>query len=405
MIMMFIKDNSMSHINTQRFTLVITLLLLCLPGTGFSQDQAAQTRAQLEQLREQISREQRRLETAQGQRGRQQTALREAEQAVARAGQELSTLDAQLAITQEALQDLEIKAREQERHTQRHRTLLQQQLKAAWRNGQQDRIKLLLNVEEAAQVQRMMVYYQHFAKARADALAEALHAMEALLDTREQINSVRIRQSQARDQQARLRDELELQRQARAEALQALNRSIGDADARLARLSEEEQALRDLLRSLDALLDDIPDASLLDADFAQQRGKLPPPLNGRVRHAFGSDRGTGTGQRWRGVVINAERGTPVRAIHHGRVAFADWMPGFGMLIIVDHGQQYLSLYGFNENLMKRAGDWVQAGDVLAHAGDSGGQSYTGLYFEIRHQGQPVNPAQWWDSKQATATAR
>nr|WP_246490894.1 peptidoglycan DD-metalloendopeptidase family protein [Chitinivorax tropicus] len=139
--------------------------------------------------------------------------------------------------------------------------------------------------------------------------------------------------------------------------------------------------------------DQIPDASQSGANFVALKGKLRLPARGEIRHRFGDTRGDG-GTTWKGIFIRTNSSDPIHAVATGRVVFADWLRGFGNLLIIDHGGGYLSLYGHNESVLKQPGDRVNAGDVVAHAGNTGGADETGLYFELRHLGKPLNPAQW-----------
>ena len=149
--------------------------------------------------------------------------------------------------------------------------------------------------------------------------------------------------------------------------------------------------------SLGELLADIPLGPSDSRPFKQQKGKLPWPASGAFLASYGEPRKQG-GLKWNGVLISSKHGTPVRAISHGRIAFADWLQGFGFITIIDHGEGYMSLYGHNETLVKQAGDWVNAGEVIATSGDSGGQPMPGVYFEIRSRGKPVNPGNWCSRK-------
>jgi septal ring factor EnvC (AmiA/AmiB activator) len=130
-----------------------------------------------------------------------------------------------------------------------------------------------------------------------------------------------------------------------------------------------------------------------DEPFASVKGKLAWPVQGRIAGAYGQPRGAGP-VKWSGVLLEAAAGTQVRAVYHGRVAFADWLSGLGLLVIVDHGSGYMSLYGHNEALLKEAGDWVDPGEPIAQVGDTGGQARAGLYFEIRLNGEPIDPNPW-----------
>ncbi|MCW8851123.1 MAG: peptidoglycan DD-metalloendopeptidase family protein, partial [Gammaproteobacteria bacterium] len=162
--------------------------------------------------------------------------------------------------------------------------------------------------------------------------------------------------------------------------------------------------IENLLKSLGELLADIPTSPSETQPFVSQKGKLPWPVNGRFLNNFGQSKNYGD-LKWNGVLIKAELGTPVRVVSHGRVAFSDWLQGFGFITIVDHGDGYMSLYGHNESLFKQTGDWVQAGEVIATAGDSGGQPTSAVYFEIRSRGKPINPSKWCSTKARHASGR
>ncbi len=159
----------------------------------------------------------------------------------------------------------------------------------------------------------------------------------------------------------------------------------------VARLAAQEKDLTRLIDELSTILSDYPISS--EQPFSEHKGKLTWPVAGTLLHDYGQPR-VGGNIKWNGVVLAAPRGREVRAIYHGRIAFADWLAGMGLLIIVDHGEGYMTLYGYNETLQKNAGDWVAPGDVIATVGDSGGQSEAGLYFELRRGTRPVDLRQW-----------
>ena len=157
------------------------------------------------------------------------------------------------------------------------------------------------------------------------------------------------------------------------------------------RLAQQEKDLTRLIAELTSILSDYPISS--EEPFSELKGKLTWPVAGALLHDFGQPR-AGGGVKWNGVVLGAPRGREVRAVYHGRVAFADWLAGMGLIVIVDHGEGFMTLYGYNETILKNAGDWVAPGDVIATVGDSGGQSEAGLYFELRQGAKPVNPRLW-----------
>ena len=199
----------------------------------------------------------------------------------------------------------------------------------------------------------------------------------------------------------RLLAELESQRGERERAVLALVDRIRDKESLAARLSTDERRLVELI---DALRDSIIDTALDIADsesFEDMRGKLPWPVNGDLVASFGTVR-DGSGLTRQGVLIGARTGQSVRAVHRGRVAYADWLRGFGLLLIVDHGDGFMSLYGHNETLIRDTGDWVESSEIIATAGDSGGYAEPALYFEIRRNGKPVDPGRWWAESSTTA---
>ncbi len=178
----------------------------------------------------------------------------------------------------------------------------------------------------------------------------------------------------------------------RSQVLSRLIRDLKDQGRRLDRLQSDERDLKALIDGLEQALADIPVEQPLEVAFSGRRGRLPWPARGRIVKRFGSPRLGGI--VWDGVMISAPKGQEVRAIHHGRVAFADWFRGFGLLLILDHGDGYMTLYGHNQSLFKEAGDWVEENEPIALVGSSGGRQQAGVYFGIRHQGRAVNPVRW-----------
>ena len=196
-----------------------------------------------------------------------------------------------------------------------------------------------------------------------------------------------------RDELDRRRERLAAARVEREEMLVKLEAEVDAGDERLAELEADREHLVALLRELGSVVADTP-ASPLDAEpFAERSGRLEWPVSGRVQSAFGSERAGGR-LRWQGIVIGAGAGSRVRAVHHGQVVFADWMSGFGHLIILDHRDGYMSLYGFNQRLLRGEGEWVEPGEAIAVVGDSGARDGPGLYFGIRRDGEPHDPIAW-----------
>jgi murein hydrolase activator len=273
------------------------------------------------------------------------------------------------------------------------RAALAGELRAAYLIKSAEPLKLLLNQQDPARVGRMFVYYSYFGHARAteiDAinaelgeirrLDQALAAEEMRLSELEKERHVELANfEQARAQRTRVLVSLQSESRSRVQALD--------------RLQRQKAGLEKLLHELERAVPSFP-ANGQDA-FARLRGKLAWPVAGRILAHFGDTRAGGI--KWDGLRISAERGAPVHAVSDGRVIYADWLAGLGLLAIVDHGNGYLSLYGHNERLFKAAGDHVAAGDAIAAAGDSGGQADPELYFEIRKAGKPIDPRPWFST--------
>jgi septal ring factor EnvC (AmiA/AmiB activator) len=268
---------------------------------------------------------------------------------------------------------------------------LAQQLRAAYLIGREEPLKLLLNQQDPARAGRMFADYSYFGRARAGEIAaidtdiRTLAGLDAQLAADEQ--RLDALQSAAADDV----NQLQTARAQRDAALTAIKAESRNSAQVLQRLQGQQAALTALLRDLKRALEPFPsDAS---GAFATLRGRLAWPVGGRLAARFGQTRAGGL--KWDGLLIDTDRGADVRAVYRGRIIYADWLPGLGLLAIIDHGDGYLSLYGHNERLYKGVGDTVAAGDVIAASGDSGGTSRPQLYFEIRKGSRPVDPGPWF----------
>jgi septal ring factor EnvC (AmiA/AmiB activator) len=270
------------------------------------------------------------------------------------------------------------------------REALAGELRAAYTIGRDEELKLLLNQQNPARLGRMLAYYGYFGRARATRIASIDTQLAKLLELDAQLA--------AEDEQlAQLEEEARVQleavqrgRQDRAAVVKELDQELTSRRAKLARLKREESTLENLLTDLRRVMREFPVNS--EEPFEKLKGKLAWPVLGRLVADFGQPRSTGL--KWNGVLLATDRGSQVRALYFGRVIYADWLPGMGLLTILEHSGGYLSLYGHNQQLFKAVGDWVSPGDVIAAAGDSGGRSRPELYFEIRKGSTPLNPHQW-----------
>ncbi len=275
------------------------------------------------------------------------------------------------------------------------RDALGRQLRAAYTSGSQERLKLVLNQQSPESVGRMLAYYRYLNDARLTnitALNEGLEKLAALAAdvVAEQDNLARL----AREAEALIAS-LGEQRDERQRLVADIDRRLADEQRELEALAAQESELKRLIDELSAILSDYPVNA--EQPITALRGELTWPVAGRLVRNFGQSLG-GASLRSQGIVLATEPGTEVRAIYHGRVAYADWLPGLGLLMIVDHGDDLLSLYGYNETLNKSVGEWIAPGEVIATVGNTGGQSRPGLYFELRQGTRAVNPRPWFRNR-------
>lgn len=367
---------------------------LTLSAGALAQD-AAKAEAELRQLRTQIERIRSQVAKDAAEKDRLTRGLRAAEQTASTARVELGRLRSERQSREERLRELAADKREQERQLARERAALAAQLRTAYMMGREDPLKMLLDQEDPARAGRVLSYYGYFGRARADQLAAietkvaAIAALEREAET-EQQRIARLEREQA-GEVARL----DKAREERGAVLQQLTAESQARAAALQRLQREQAALQKLLTELRRAAPQFPSDNR--SPFARMRGQLTWPTTGKVSARFGSQRAGS--MKWEGVMIDGERGTPVKAIYRGRVVYADWLAGLGLLVIIDHGGGFLSLYGHNEQLYRKVGDTVVAGDTIAAVGDTGGRPKAQLYFEIRQGAKPVDPTPWFKTRQ------
>lgn len=377
--------------------LLLAVILPAMAGAAQSaapsrQAQSREAQAQLQAVRERIDRMSRELADSLKARDQQSAELRQTELVVTSTRSQLEQLGAQQKELERRQQALNAERDRVGSELERQRGALAGELRLAQRLQRSGALQLLLSQDDPLRATRMLSYYGYFGRARATQIdvirrqGEALQALDAQLQENEAALAVLLGERRQR------LSELETQRQQRAHTLASLQRESQDKTRALARLRSQQADLERLVKELERSLRAAPPPVPAGA-FASLRGKLNWPVSGSILAQFGQERAQGV--RWEGVLLATERSADVRAVAAGRVVYADWLPGLGLLSIVDHGGGYLSLYGHNDALRRSAGEAVSAGDVIASAGDTGGSSRPALYFEIRQAGRPVNPAPWF----------
>lgn len=369
------------------------------------------TQQQLEQIKNEIGKLQQTLREFRDERAKLQGDLKKSETEISQTQKRMQEIQQQLLRQQQELEKLQQQRQSLQQSKKQQQEQIAAQVRAAYELGQQNKMKALLNQQDPDKIGRTMAYYDYFNRARSeqiDAYIELIGQLDLLQPEIEQ-KAEQLRLAKA--DLDRQREQLVSAREERSRTLAKLNRTISSKDDQLKQRARDRDALEQVLRKIERearareakqresskqrelIAGNQLDPVLSGQPFRELRGRLPWPVAGRRENQFGRPR-EGTDMRWQGVTISAREGETVRAIHAGRVVFADWLRGSGLLIIVDHGDGYLSLYAHNQTLLKSSGDAVKAGESIATVGSTGGEQQAGLYFEIRHKGVPTDPADW-----------
>ena len=371
------------------------LVFIAAAGAVAAQDSGGELakvkERELEQVRERISGLKQSMDRSATQRDRLTGELQGIEIAISEQRMRIKDIEREQRFTQNKKQVLDADLAEREEHLDIESGELALQVRAAYMSGSQEKIKLLLNQGDPATLGRLMAYYRYLSDYRADNIADVMEEIRTLAELRSRIEAEEARLTRLSEKRYTELSQLNTSQEERQVLLKSLKDKIANEGQEVERLAAQEQDLTRLIAELTSILSDYPISS--EAPFSQHKGKLTWPVAGTLIHDFGQPR-VGGDIKWNGVVLAAPRGREVRAVYHGRIAFADWLAGMGLLVIVDHGESYMSLYGYNETLLKKTGDWVAPGDVIATVGDSGGQQRSSVYFELRRGRETVDPRKW-----------
>jgi murein hydrolase activator len=371
---------------------MILLVGMLAPGAPFAAPEPGKAEAELRSLREKIDRISQQVGRDALERDRLSGDLRAAELSLGQARGELGRANREYADRSTRRASLSQSRAQQQQALTSERAALAAQLRVAYVIGSQEPLKLLLNQQDPLHSDRLFAYYGYFGRARAEQIAQIQQHVQHLDELDVELAQQQSALATLKAAQQQQLQQLEHARHDRQQVLASLTAAARTREQSLARLKSQQADLEGLLRELNRSLKSVAPPDNATA-FGRSRGQLPWPVDGRVTARFGERRASGV--NWEGVVIAAERDAPVRAVSAGRVVYADWLPGLGLLVIVDHGEGYLSLYGHNDRLLKAAGEPVSAGEPIAAAGDTGGRASPELYFEIRRGGKPVDPGPWF----------
>ena len=405
---------------------LVLILLSCLLAPAFA-DQKADAQKQLEAARADVAELKKLLEKIQQEKSGVQKQLKSTETEMGELENQVRDLQKEMQESEEELKRLDQEKKKLQGARIEQQRLIGMQARAAYQGGRQEYIKLLLNQQNPEQFSRTLTYYDYLAEARMEQLTAFNETLRQLANVEQDIGHHQAQLQQQKDQLDSRSSELAAVRKERQQTLAKLNKDYNARDQRLKAREQEQAELGRVLKTIEETLarqareaeaerqralaaarekpatpasKSAPSGPLVSSGatyggpFANAKGKLPWPVNGRLVARYGTPRGEDARTKWDGVLIGASAGSQVKAVHGGRVVFADWLRGAGLLVILDHGNGYLTLYGHNQSLLKNAGDIVKAGESIATVGTSGGQDTPALYFAIRQQGRASDPAQW-----------
>ena len=374
---------------------IICLVLFVVQSVAANEKASAQ---QLEALNKRIKTLEQSLNQVKGDRTEAVKKVKQSEKLIAQTARGIRENINTSKKLQKQLDKLRQEQRDLSRKQDQQKYYLEKQIRAAYAMGRQEYLKVLLNQQQPDQVSRVLRYYDYINRERSRHIDEYLAIAKQKSLVEKEIVQKDFTLQALRGRLEEKRDRLKDEQQNHQNLVAQLDIEIKGKGDELKQLSQDRARLEKLLKEVQAAIINIP-APKDTRPFRKMQHQLPWPLTGqnRVRHTYGSEQIRGKLKR-NGMVLIANEGQDVKAIHSGRVVFADWLRGYGVLLILDHGGGYMSLYGYNQAVLKEPGDWIHAGEVIATAGSSGGQSSSGLYFEIRQKGEPLDPLVWLNKK-------
>ncbi|WP_237057389.1 murein hydrolase activator EnvC family protein [Microbulbifer sediminum] len=371
-----------------KLLVIVFSALLALPAIAQSEQEQQE---RLREIKERIETLQEELNQVRSERDQLLKDLESNERDISELHKRIDKIKNDMRSRTDKLQELKKEQQQLEESRRSMQRRVEQEVAAAYRLGRQEQVKLLLNQQDPQHIARQLRYHEYFLQERSRVIDDYL---ETLADLDTVSTSIR-RERDTLDTERRQLEERQRQlvnaRQSRQATLDKLAAQLADKSGELKRLQGDRNRLQRLVDEVGRAI-----AALVNPEdqkpFAKQRGHMQWPVKGRRANAFGQRRSNGI--TWKGITIRAGEGTPVHAIHRGRVVFSDYLRGQGMLMILDHGDGYMSLYAHNQSLTRSLGEWVERGETIARVGNSGGLDYSGVYFEIRHRGKPQDPTVW-----------
>lgn len=350
------------------------------------------TPGQIEDLKEEIADIDEWLADAEEDRSSLEQQLSGLEQEIGRLTRERRELRQQAREQQQRLTKLGEEETKLTRVLESQRDSLKKQIRAAWMEGDAPAVKVLLNEIDPDKIARTMTYYEYLSRDTMDRLEAFTANLRQLKETQKQVKAGRMRLAELEENVADRQQKLSSSKKEREQTLAALKTDISNRLSEREELEEDRKRLEKLLREVEEAIANIPTPNESDP-FGSLKNKLPWPAEGKIVRNFGDSYASGK-LKHNGLLINTAEEGDVKAVHYGRVVFANWLRGFGLITILDHGDGYMTLYGHSSSLFTSPGDWVEAGEAIAQAGRTGGTNDPAVYFEVRHNGKPDNPRRW-----------
>jgi len=373
-------------------SLLLAMALLSGASSALAEKQV--TPGQIKTLQEEIADIDEWLDDAEDDRSSLERQLTDLEKNIGRLTRERRELRKQARQQQKKLVELDQQETKLVRILDSQRESLKKQIRAAWMAGDAPAVKVLLNGIDPDKIARTMTYYEYLSRDTIERLEAFSANLQQLKATRQEVQKGRLRLARLEEDTADRQQKLAASKSQRQQTLASLKADIKNRLNEREQLEANRQRLEKLLREVEQAVADIssPNES---APFKSLQKKLPWPAAGKVANAYGDSYAEGK-LRYSGMLINTSEEAEIKAVHYGRVVFANWLRGFGLMTIVDHGDGYMTLYGHSSSLFTSPGDWIAAGEAIAQAGRTGGTEKPGVYFEIRHNGKPINPDSWLD---------
>lgn len=411
------------------YAVFMTATLLHLPVT-YAEKKPEQTKRALDDVHERLESLKKELNSSQEAHKDAADALKESEIAISEANKKLYEINQRQQENKKILNKLQADSNATNQTLAQHQKLLSGQLYQQYVYGQQSYLRMILQSEKPSEIARDVHYFSYIAKARAESIRQMQDSLAKISRLNEETAAALQEVAELKNKQIQERQELQQQKAAKSKVVKSLSQQITAQRSEIKKLSRDEKRLAQLVKRLTQIAkakpkpvkkslarsnnnspssvpgesskpanevvasnNALPSDDLSGINFAALKGKLRLPVRGDVTNRFGANRAD-SGISWKGLFIRANEGSEVKSVASGRVVFSDWLRGFGNLIIVDHGDGYMSLYGNNQAVLKQAGDNVRGGDAIAYVGNSGGNETNGLYYELRRQSRPFDPLSW-----------